>query len=429
MIYLDNNATTATDPAVIDTLTETLRSGPANASSLHRSGQSAAAAVSGAIDRIGRSLGLRFADPGCPRLILTSGGTESNNTAVTGIAADRPLLISRIEHPSILAAATEQSAHQSTRQPADPSTRPRNRNRPVHWIDVTAAGVVDTDHLDRQLTTIGQTASTIGQTTPTVGQATPTTSSDHNVTAVVAVMAANNETGILQPIESVAEICRRHNAHLHIDATQTIGKLPTDWSALPFGSVTFAAHKFHGPPGIGGLILAPGVEVQPIVHGGGQQLQSRGGTEPVALIVAMAHALSIATDNMTQDVRHLQSLRDRFESALSAGDDSAPGPRQIFFHGRGIDRLPQTTCVSMIGADRQSMLMAMDMAGVAASSGSACSSGSSPPSHVLTAMGCPEDQIHSALRFGVSKWTTQTEVDSAAAVVLRCYRRLCRNMN
>ena len=402
MIYLDNNATTAVDPAVVRVVTDAMLGGPANASAQHRGGQRAAASLSGAIDSIGGNLGLRLGDPGCPRLILTSGATESNTSAIRGIRPSAPLLVSAVEHPSVIAAAADCQAS----------------DRKVATIAVDPNGIVQTRWLtDRLADCPGDASASKRHAAAGHGQLDDHRG-DHDRRPVVCVMAANNETGVIQPLEAIAEICHAAGAHLHVDATQVVGKIPIDLASFHWGSVAFSAHKFHGPPGIGGLLLAPGVTLAAMISGGGQQLGSRGGTEPVALAVGMATALSIATQTMAESVDHLRRLRDRFETHLRHEHPD------IVIHGRDAPRLPQTSCVSMLGANRQSLLMALDMAGVAASSGAACSSGSSPPSHVLTAMQCREEQIDSALRFGVSKFTTEQEVDQAAAIVTRCYRRL-----
>lgn len=389
MIYLDNNATTATDPRVIDAVADAMRRGPSNASSLHRWGQRAAASISSAISSIGHSLDVTLDQPGSSRLILTSGGTEANNTAIFGIRNHAPLLISAIEHPSLIAAATIA----------------KSRGRTVQTIAVDTNGVLNLDALSSQLSSHYDEGKTTG---------------DRSSAPVVAVMSANNETGVLQRIDQVAKICDAHHAHLHVDATQSVGKVPLDLQTMKIGSLAMAAHKFHGPAGIGALILAPGVRIDPLIVGGSQQLESRGGTEPVPLVIGMAKALELAIDEMRVSIVSMLAKRNRFESAIISAEPA------VVIQGVAVDRLPHTTCVSMLGADRQSMLMALDMAGVAASSGSACSSGSSPPSHVLLAMGRPPNEVESALRFGVSKFTTDSEIDTAVVKVVDCYRRLRR---
>ncbi|MFG0261786.1 MAG: cysteine desulfurase family protein, partial [Novipirellula sp. JB048] len=255
---------------------------------------------------------------------------------------------------------------------------------------------------------------------------------------LVALMSANNETGVMQPIDQAARLCREQGVLLHVDATQSIGKVPLSLSQLGAAAVTFSAHKFHGPPGIGALWLDEAVALRPLLHGGEQQLESRPGTEPVALICGLARALQLATTELSEVQPRLRSLRDRLEQGLrsrhpelvvhgcssSATPPSDPG--QPALGQPSPPRLPNTSCLSFPGADRQSMLMALDFAGIALSSGSACSSGSSPPSHVLLAMGKSSTLVQSALRLGVSKFSTVSEIDHAIERISVCDNRLCK---
>ncbi len=263
MIYLDNNATTAVDPRVVEVIAREMSAGPANPSSLHASGRRARSKIENAIALIGNSIGTRLDRPGGPRLILTSGGTEANNLALAGIGKpDGPIVISRIEHSSILAAAR---AHP---------------NRPIRWLDVDSDGRVLVDQLLDRIR---------GTSNGGVGD------DDAVPASLVSIMSANNETGVIQPIDQIASICRDAGVPLHVDATQSIGKLPFHVEELGISSATFTAHKFHGPAGIGGLWIAGGVEVRPMLFGGEQQLATRPGTESVALAMGMAEALRIAT--------------------------------------------------------------------------------------------------------------------------------------
>jgi cysteine desulfurase len=236
--------------------------------------------------------------------------------------------------------------------------------------------------------------------------------------ALVAVMSANNETGVIQPIASVAELCRANGVAFHIDATQTIGKLPFDFASSGATSIAFAAHKFHGPAGVGGLVVRSGTSVRPLMHGGEQQLAKRPGTEAVAMAVGMAKALEIALSKLEATSIRLKSIRDQWEAMLRS---KIP---ELVIHGSESPRLPGTSCFSLPGVDRQTMLMALDLAGIACSSGSACASGSSRPSHVLQAMRIPESQINSALRIGLSRFSTASEVEQAAETICRQYLRL-----
>ena len=233
-------------------------------------------------------------------------------------------------------------------------------------------------------------------------------------------MSANNETGVLQPIEQAAAICRSAGVPLHIDATQSVGKLPINLDSLGAAAVTFSAHKFHGPAGIGALWINTGVSIKPMLHGGEQQLESRPGTEPVALAIGMAEALRLATQEGDESIQRMGALRDQLETGLVSQFS------ELRIQGAQKARLPNTSSISFLGTDRQSMLMALDMASVFCSSGSACSSGSSPPSHVLLAMRRPEAEVQSTLRFGVSKFSTPEEISRAIDSISNIYKRLRR---
>ncbi len=310
MIYLDNNATTAIDPSVLEAIHRVYQSGPNNPSSQHQLGQQARNRVEQALEMIGQSIGSRLDQPGGARLLLTSGGTESNNLALHGIGQPGPMVISRIEHPSVIATAEALAA----------------AGRPVRWIDTDDQGRIRLDHLADLIAKPSEKAS------------------------LVSIMSANNETGVLQPINTAIKICRDAGVPIHIDAAQSIGKLSVDLDSLGASAVTFAAHKFHGPAGIGALWIAPGVKVRPLMHGGQQQLESRPGTEPVALIVGMAKALQVAWNAGDQVVANIRQLRDQLESELLARHP------EIVVQGHAADRLPGTSCISFVGTDRQSMI-------------------------------------------------------------------------
>ena len=380
MIYLDNNATTAIDPEVVEVMNQEWALGPFNPSSQHQLGQRASQHLDQALLEVGRCLNTDFTTPGGPRLIWTSGGTESNNLALAGLSdyPRAPLIVSHLEHPSVLRFA--QLAKKDGRE--------------VCYLNANADGTVSIEHLKELLQTY------------------------RSLSPVVSVMSANNETGVIQPIEQVATLCRSAGALIHVDATQSIGKEPLDLVSLPIDSLCFSAHKFHGPVGIGGLWLAAGVKVRPLLIGGEQQLLSRPGTIPVPLAAGTAKALSLAVENLSANCAAMVSLRDRLEQRLI---NDIP---ELVIHGIDAKRLPNTTCVSFLGTDRQSMLMALDMAGVCCSSGSACSSGSSPPSHVLLAMGCDDALVSSAIRFGVSRFSTTEDIDTAAERICLVYKRL-----
>jgi len=309
-------------------------------------------------------------------LILTSGGTEANNLALRGLGDRRaPLIVSQIEHASVREVALAAAA----------------AGRPVHALPVDAKGVVSLEALETRL----------------AGSPPPT---------LVSLMAANNETGVLQPIAEAASLCHAADVPLHVDATQWIGKLPFAFDETAIDAITFAPHKFHGPTGIGGLLLAPRVPFQPAWQGGGQQLGDRPGTEAVALAVGAAAALRLA--DPTAAAPPVARLRDRFETTLQ---QALP---EVVIHGQAAPRLPGTSCLGFPGTNRQSMLMTLDFAGIACSSGSACASGSSQPSYVLQAMGVPDPLVEASLRFGLSRFSTETEIDQATAVIVKAYKDL-----
>jgi cysteine desulfurase len=379
LIYLDNNATTQLDPLVIDAMLAELRLAPSNPSSQHTVGQQTRRRMDEMLEQIGRVLGTRLNEPGSARVILTSGGTEANNLALRGLRGGQgPLIVSQIEHSSVLAVAQHEE----------------RRGRPVRYLRVNQHGVVDIPMLQEWL------------------------QQSFDPSTVVSIMSANNETGVIQPLRQISELCQRSRVALHIDATQSVTKQEFLLDQLGAAAVTFTPHKFHGPVGIGALWLAANEKIDPLLFGGQQQLGSRPGTEPVALLAGMCAALTIGSEQITENSVQIRFLRDHLENSLLA---SFP---DIIVHGHEADRLPNTSCVSFVGTDRQSMLMALDLAGVACSSGSACTSGSSPPSHVLSAMLASDESIKSAIRFGVSKFSNTVELERAIEIISSCYIRL-----
>lgn len=392
LIYLDNNATTAIDPRVVTAMVEVWNSGPLNASSQHSAGRQARMMLDQALRNVATSLGADIVTTGGDRLVLTSGGTEANNLVFDhSLPESLPRLVSRVEHPSVLEAAQRRIAN----------------GLPTGWIEVDANGLVDLEQFEAQLAALCRDDAS-----------KQNAKEKHPARGLVSLIGANNETGVLQPLESIAEICHRHGVWLHSDVTQWIGKLPFDFRASGCDAVTFAAHKFHGPVGIGGLLLRPHVHVTPALVGGGQQLATRPGTEPVALAVGMARALELALERLPQHASHMQMLRDRFETGITT---ALPGTT---VHAAGAPRLPNTTNLSFPEIDRQTLLIRLDRARIACSTGSACSSGSSQPSHVLAAMGVPIDRIESSLRFGVSRLSTASEIELAIERISSCCNKL-----
>jgi cysteine desulfurase len=227
-------------------------------------------------------------------------------------------------------------------------------------------------------------------------------------------MLANNETGVIQPVREIAAICQQRGILLHTDAVQMAGKLPVDFQTLNASAMTIAAHKFHGPLGTGALIVRLGLRLSPLMLGGFQQAGLRGGTEPVALALGMQAALAAWEADQQERGQRVRALRDRLEDRLKAicGEE-------IVVLGENAARLPNTSCVSFLGCDRQALVMALDLAGVACSTGSACASGSSEPSPVLMAMGCEAEVLAGALRFSLGLATTSMEIDEAVECIAR----------
>ncbi|MEX0676539.1 MAG: cysteine desulfurase family protein [Pirellulales bacterium] len=383
MIYLDHNSTTplASEAAAAMAEWQTAKFG--NPASQHAIGRRARQALEHARDEIGRILGAERSGGQGDRVIFTSGGTEANNLALLGMAgfADPDMspgeaIISAIEHHSVSAAARLLE----------------RRGWTIHRLGVTQDGVVDVAALDERLT---------------------------ERTRFVSFMLANNETGVIQPVAEIARRCQALGVPLHTDAAQMVAKLPVDFRALGANAMTVAAHKFHGPLGIGALVVRDDLELQPLVVGGFQQEGMRGGTEPVALAVGMHAALAAWEREKETRVERLRTLRDRLEARLTEG--YAGG---VVVNGIGAERLPHTSNLALLGLDRQALVMALDLAGVACSTGSACASGSSEPSPVLAAMGCGKEVLAGSVRFSLGATTTAEEVDEAAARILAVSARI-----
>jgi len=227
----------------------------------------------------------------------------------------------------------------------------------------------------------------------------------------VSVMLANNETGVIQPIADVVTLCKNHSALVHTDAIQAVGKMEVDFQQLGVDALSLSAHKIHGPVGVGALLIKNGCPITPVLHGGFQQNGLRPGSEACPLPVALSKTLELYLDQHDANLSQLLDLRTRLESGILRLFPAA------IVVGQESPRLPQTTCVSFPGVDRQALMMALDVAGVCCSAGSACASGSSEPSPVLIAMGLPEDVIEGAIRFSLSRFNTPAEVDAVIEIL------------
>ena len=360
-IYFDNNATTSVAPEVFEAMTPFLTRLYGNPSSIHTFGGQVMAHVDTARERLAALLGAQPSE-----LIFTSCGTESDNAALRSALYTNPqrdkLVISQVEHPAILNVALDlerQGYH-------------------VERLPVDANGRLDLEKAQRFI---------------------------DDRTAIVSIMWANNETGNLQPVKELAELAHRHGALFHTDAVQAVGKVPMDLSEGWVDFLSLSGHKLHAPKGVGALYVKRGVRFHPFVLGGHQETGRRAGTENVASIVGLGKAAELADKNISHENTVVRALRDRLESGLVA---AVPNTR---VNGDIEHRLPNTTNISFEYIEGESILMLLDQHGICASSGSACTTGSLEPSHVLRAMGLPYTAAHGAIRFSLSRYNTKEEVD------------------
>ena len=379
-IYLDHNSTAPMLPEVADALREAALRYVANPSSQHRAGQAARKALEATRTRLAELLGARTTGLAADRLIFTSGGTEANNLALAGLLAGQPpghVITSAIEHPAVL----------------EPLAQLERQGWQVTRIEADQHGVVRLDQLAAAF---------------------------RPETRLVSIMTANNETGVLQPLDEIAPLCRQHQVPLHTDASQTVGKLPTDFATGDLAALSCSAHKFHGPVGIGALLLRHDLPLGPQLWGGHQQAGLRPGTEPTHLALGMLAALEAWAAEADSRRERLAALQARFEQTLLAAIPTA------VVQGQHAPRLPNTSNIAFPGVERQVFFMALDLAGVACSTGSACASGSSEPSPVLQAMGLKKELIGSALRFSWGARTEPSELDEACRRIVKAHNHLQR---
>jgi cysteine desulfurase len=359
----------------------------ANPASQHAPGRQARRMIEEAREGILALLGATTTGMDADQLIFTSGGSEANNLALLGLplAGTKPgpgespprVVISAIEHPSIVGAAAELA----------------RRGWHVDTLPVDSSGVVRG------------------------GGALP----DAAVGTVCSVMLANNETGAVQRVAEIARGCRERQIAIHTDAVQAVGKIPISFAELGVDALTVAPHKFHGPIGIGALVLRHGAKLQPQLFGGFQQGGVRPGTENVALAVGFHKALKLAVAELPERADRMRSLRDALERSLR---EAFPSARDMVIIGEDAPRLPNTSNVSFLRLNRQALVMALDMAGVACSTGSACASGSSEPSPTLVAMGLPKDVIEGSIRLSLGAFTGGEEVAEAGRRIINTVKHL-----
>ena len=376
MVYLDANATTALDPAVLEAMLPFLRDHHGNPSSGHSAGRQTRAAIDSARDQLALLLHCRPHE-----LIFTSSGTESDNLAILGSArASR----SQGRGSHLITCATE---HHAVLHAFD--WLEKNEGFSVTRLPVSPQGPLDPASLEAAL---------------------------RPDTTLVSIMTANNETGVLHPVDAISKLCRSRGIPFHSDAVQSFGK--TALTSEPFDLLSLAAHKFHGPKGVGLLFVRGGLPIHAQILGGAQEGQRRAGTENTPAIVGLAHAATLAAQRFQDDEARIGPLRDLMESELLG---HCPG---LALNGKNAPRLWNTSNVTFPSSTAENLLMALDLEGICASSGSACMVGSVQASHVLLAMGVPHARAASSLRFSLCRTTSAADIDRAVKGVARVWERL-----
>jgi cysteine desulfurase len=371
-IYLDHNATTPLAAEALDAMLPFMREDYGNPSSMHWYGQRARGAAEEAREQVAKLIGAEASE-----IVFTASGTESDNMALRGVAARaseprRRILTTPVEHHAVVRTVGALG----------------DEGYPIELLAVDGDGRLDLDTLERTL---------------------------DERTALVSVMLANNETGVLQPVREAARLAHRAGALLHCDAVQAAGKQAVDVGELDVDLLTLSAHKIYGPKGVGCLYVRRGTPMAPMVRGGSQERNRRAGTTNVPGVVGFGRAAALARERLEADGPRFASLRDRLEEQLLA----VPGAAR----NGAAPRIPNTTNVSFEGCEAEGLLMALDLAGVAVSTGAACAAGGAEPSHVLKAMKLDPLRVQSSLRLSLGRSTTEEDVDRAAGIIRDCVER------
>jgi cysteine desulfurase len=371
-IYLDNNATTPVLPEVFEAMRPYFDERFGNASSIHHHGQETRAVVESARESVADLLGCRASE-----IVFTSGGTESDNLAIAGLVGSGDHVItSSVEHHAVLHACKHIE----------------EIGGEVSFLPVDSRGVVDPDDVRRALRTN---------------------------TKLISIMMANNETGVLQPVEEIGKIAAEAGVCFHTDAVQAAGKVSIDMKRTGCHALSISGHKMHAPQGVGALYVRKGTHIHPLFHGGRHERSRRAGTENVPGIVALGKAAQLAKADLKRgDDKKIAAMRDRLEQGIVAQIDEAR------VNGDGAHRVPNTTNIRFDHVEGESLVIALDLKGLAVSTGAACSSGAIEPSHVLIAMGLNKDQARSSIRFSLGKQTTEDDIDFALALVPETVARL-----
>ena len=376
IIYLDNNATTQLDSAVIEEMLPFLTKYYGNPSSGYGFAATARKAINLARERLAALLGCEPVE-----IVFTSGGTESNNAAINSALQ----LDARGGH-----VVTSSAEHSAVLRPCQDLAK---RGYEVTFLGVDGHGNLDVAELEAAI---------------------------RPETALVSIMWANNETGVVFPIEKIAEICREKGAHFHTDAVQATGKIPMRLRDSPINFLSLSAHKFHGPKGVGALYVSRQTRFSPLIAGGGQENERRGGTENVASIVGLGKAADLALEYLGEGKCNIRSMRDRFEKSMLEAVSCA------LINGAGAARLPNTSSLSFEGIESASALLLLDRQGICCSAGSACRTGSQDASHVLRAMNPSSDGARRSLRFSLGRFNSNAQIDRAIEVVPKVIEKLRR---
>jgi cysteine desulfurase len=371
-VYLDNNATTPVLPEVFEAMRPYFVERFGNASSIHSHGQQTRAVVENARESVAAVLGCRGSE-----IVFTSGGTESDNLAIAGLAsAGDHVITSSIEHHAVLHACRHL----------------QEIGCEVTALPVDGRGLVDPDDLRRAL---------------------------RPKTRLISIMMANNETGVLQPVAEIGKIAAESGVCFHTDAVQAAGKVAIDVNQIGCHALSISGHKMHAPQGVGALYIRKGTRLRPLFHGGRHERSRRAGTENVPGIVALGKAAQFAKESLDRgDGRKMAELRDRLQQGILSQVEEAG------LNGDGAQSVPNTTNIRFDHIDGEALVIALDLKGLAVSTGAACSSGAIEPSHVLLAMGLPNDRARSSVRFSLGKQTTADDIDFALALVPETVARL-----
>jgi cysteine desulfurase len=370
-VYFDNSATTPLLPEVFEAMRPYFGEQFGNASSIHHHGQETRAAVEGARESVASLLGCRASE-----VVFTSGGTEADNLAIFGLVGEAEHVItSTVEHHAVLNACKHLEAE----------------GRDVSYLSVDDSGLVNPDDVRRAL---------------------------RPNTKLITVMMANNETGVLQPVAEIARIAAEADVYFHTDGVQAAGKVPLDVNEIGCDLLSVSGHKMHGPQGIGALYIRKGTALEPMMYGGRHERSRRAGTENVPGIVGLGKAAELARASLALgDNRKMAGMRDRLERALLQLESAG-------VNGEGAPRVPNTTNIHFDSIEGEALVIALDLKGLAVSTGAACSSGALEPSHVLLAMGLRPDRARASIRFSLGKQNTDEELDFAIGLVPETVARL-----